>query len=119
MSSVATARELLASLGEFGSHITGDDVAHLEVHGNEVVGSHLVPGLDVDVEQLDDGIEAHIQLQERSSPTQCTSVSACCPQTAYSTSSCRSTSTPARSPRSRRTALSPTPSISPTRWTQW
>ena len=64
MSSVATARELLESLGVYGSHFTGDDVAHLEVHGNEVVGSHLVPGLDVDVEQLPDGVEAHIRLHE-------------------------------------------------------
>ncbi len=64
MSDVATARALLASLGEFGGHVTGDDVAHLEVHGNEVVGAHLVPGLEMDVEQLDDGIEAHIRLRE-------------------------------------------------------
>ena len=64
MSSVATARALLESLGDFGAHFTGDDVAHLEVNGNEVVGAHLVPGLDVDVEQLDDGIEAHIRLHE-------------------------------------------------------
>jgi Fe-S cluster assembly scaffold protein SufB len=60
---VEAARALLASLGDFGAHIQGDDVAHLEVNGNEVVGSHLVPGLDVDVEQIDDGIEAHIHLQ--------------------------------------------------------
>ncbi len=64
MSDVATARALLESLGEFGAHITGDDVAHLEVHGNEVVGAHLVPGLDVDVEQLADGVEAHIRVHE-------------------------------------------------------
>jgi Fe-S cluster assembly scaffold protein SufB len=63
VSDVAVARELLASLGEFGGHITGDDVAHLEVHGNEVVGAHLVPGLEVDVDQLDDGIAAHIHLK--------------------------------------------------------
>ena len=64
MSDVATARALLESLGDFGAHFTGDDVAHLEVHGNEVVGSHLVPGLDVDVEQLDDGVEVHIGVRE-------------------------------------------------------
>ena len=40
---VETARELLASLGDFGGHVKGDDIAHLEVHGNEVVGAHLVP----------------------------------------------------------------------------
>ena len=50
MSDVATARALLESLGSYGSHFSGDDVAHLEVSGNEVVGSHLVPGLDVDIE---------------------------------------------------------------------
>lgn len=64
MSDVATARALLESLGAAGAHFTGDDVAHLEVHGNEVVGSHLVPGLDVDVDQLDDGVKAHIHLRE-------------------------------------------------------
>ena len=61
---VETARELLASLGDFGGHVKGDDIAHLEVHGNEVVGSHLVPGFEVDVDQLDDGIEAHIRLKK-------------------------------------------------------
>ena len=61
---VETARALLRSLGEFGGHVNGDDVAHLEVHGNEVVGSHLVPGLEVDVDRLDDGVEAHIRLKE-------------------------------------------------------
>lgn len=64
MSDVATARALLASLGDFGAHATGDDVAHLEVHGNEVVGAHLVPGLEMDVEPIDDGIEARIRLRE-------------------------------------------------------
>ncbi len=44
MTDVATARALLESLGAFGAHFTGEDVAHLEVNGNEVVGSHLVPG---------------------------------------------------------------------------
>ncbi len=61
---VETARELLASLGDLGGHIKGDDIAHLEVHGNEVVGAHLVPGLQVDVDELDDGIEAWIHLDK-------------------------------------------------------
>ena len=59
-----TARDLLASLGDFGGHLKGDDIAHLEVHGNEVVGAHLVPGLQVDVDQLDEGIEAWIHLDK-------------------------------------------------------
>jgi Fe-S cluster assembly scaffold protein SufB len=61
---VETARELLASLGDFGGHVKGDDIAHLEVHGNEVVGAHLVPGLQVDVDELDDGIEAWIHVDK-------------------------------------------------------
>jgi uncharacterized protein len=61
---VETARELLASLGDFGGHAKGDDIAHLEVHGNEVVGAHLVPGLEVDVDSLEDGIEAHIRVKK-------------------------------------------------------
>jgi len=64
VSDVVAARALLESLGDFGPHLSGDDVAHLEVNGNEVVGAHLVPGLDMDVEQRDDGIEAHIRLHE-------------------------------------------------------
>ena len=85
----ATARALLDSLGGLGGHITGEDVAHLEVHGNEVVGAHLVPGLDIDVEQLDDGVEAHIRLHEGVQPrtSQSISASACCPKKACSTSS--------------------------------
>lgn len=51
---------LLASIAEFTTHAGGDDVAHLEVHGNEVVGAHLVPGLTVDTQSIDEGIEAHI-----------------------------------------------------------
>ena len=50
--------------GRVRPHITGDDVAHLEVNGNEVVGSHLVPGLEMDVEQIENGIEAHIRVLE-------------------------------------------------------
>jgi Fe-S cluster assembly scaffold protein SufB len=61
---IETARELLASLGDFGGHVKGDDIAHLEVHGNEVVGAHLVPGLEVDVDSLEDGIEAHIRVKK-------------------------------------------------------
>jgi hypothetical protein len=40
------------------------DVAHLTVHHNEVLGSHLVPGLHVDVESFEDGINAKISVDE-------------------------------------------------------
>lgn len=56
----ALADGLLASIAEFTSHAGGDDVAHLEVHGNQVVGAHLVPGLRVDTQTLDDGLEVHL-----------------------------------------------------------
>ena len=42
------------------------DVASLVVHHNQVLGSHLVPGLQVDVDELEDGIKADIRLQEGS-----------------------------------------------------
>lgn len=40
------------------------DVASLVVHHNEVLGSHLVPGLEMDVVQLEDGIKAKMVLRE-------------------------------------------------------
>lgn len=42
----------------------GDDVAHLTIDHNQVLGSHLLPGLDLDVEQLDDGIRAVMTLAD-------------------------------------------------------
>ncbi len=39
------------------------DAAYLVVHHNQVLGSHLIPGLLVDVEELEDGIKAAIRLQ--------------------------------------------------------
>ncbi len=36
------------------------DVARIEIHANQVLGVHLVHGLEVDARQLDDGIEARI-----------------------------------------------------------
>ena len=40
------------------------EVASLVVHHNQVLGSHLVPGLLVDVDELEDGIKADIRLKE-------------------------------------------------------
>jgi len=50
--------ELYASVGETCS--TSPQVAHVEIHGNNVLGLHLVPGLHVDANELADGIEAVI-----------------------------------------------------------
>jgi len=53
---------MYASLGE--SCITSPDVAHVEIHGNEVLGMHLVPGLEVEAEELEDGISATVRVRE-------------------------------------------------------
>lgn len=52
---------MYASLGE--SCITSPDVAHMEIHGNEVLGMHLVPGLEVKAEEREDGISATVRVR--------------------------------------------------------
>lgn len=49
------------SLGETCS--SDPDVAHVEVHGNRVVGRHLVPGLEIDADEEDDGITAVLRVR--------------------------------------------------------
>ncbi|MDQ1256903.1 MAG: hypothetical protein QG656_1503, partial [Candidatus Hydrogenedentes bacterium] len=46
------------------AHVLSDDVARLQVHENKVVGAHLVPGLEVDVDEKPDGIAARITVKE-------------------------------------------------------
>ncbi len=53
---------LYESIGE--QCTTDPGVAHVEIHGNEVLGLHLVPGLEVEAEELPDGIRAHITVAE-------------------------------------------------------
>mgnify|MGYP006305785057 CR=1 FL=1 len=62
MSSESIVQQLYRSIMQ--EHRHPDDVARLEVHGNRVVGSHLVPGLTVEADETDDGIEAEIVVQE-------------------------------------------------------
>lgn len=55
----------LYSTTESDAEILKDpEVASLVVHHNQVLGSHLVPGLQMDVEELEDGIKADIRLKE-------------------------------------------------------
>ncbi|HUW62839.1 MAG TPA: SufD family Fe-S cluster assembly protein [Candidatus Bathyarchaeia archaeon] len=61
MSKAELLEKLLASIG---GHPTGDDVARIEVHHNQVLGSHLVPGLEVEVEEQAEGIRARITFRE-------------------------------------------------------
>ncbi len=55
-------QKLYASLGE--SCVTDPGVAHVEVHGNRVLGVHLVPGFEVEAEEKEDGIDARIVVRE-------------------------------------------------------
>jgi hypothetical protein len=55
-------RRMYESLGE--SCATSPDVAHVEIHGNEVLGMHLVPGLEVEAEEREDGISATVRVRE-------------------------------------------------------
>jgi hypothetical protein len=53
---------LYESIGE--ACVSGPGVAHVEIHGNEVLGLHLVPGLEVDADELSDGIRATLTVKE-------------------------------------------------------
>lgn len=54
-------QRLLSSIN-MHSHDFGDDTAHIEIHGNKVLGKHTVPGLEVDAEEREDGIAVTIRL---------------------------------------------------------
>jgi len=58
--------QLLESIGMNRGHLLASDAAHIEVSHNQVVGRRLVPGLDVDTDQTDDGIAARIRVREGS-----------------------------------------------------
>jgi Fe-S cluster assembly scaffold protein SufB len=53
-----TIRRLYASVGE--TCVTDPAVAHVEIHGNRVLGLHLVEGLEVEAQERDDGIDAQV-----------------------------------------------------------
>jgi Fe-S cluster assembly scaffold protein SufB len=59
-------QKLLDSIPASAGHALSDDVARLEVHHNQVIGSHLVPGLAVDVDEQDEGISARIRVSDGS-----------------------------------------------------
>jgi len=61
---VSKAELLEKLLASIGGHPTAEDVARIEVHQNKVLGSHLVPGLKVDVEEQEEGIRAEIKFSE-------------------------------------------------------
>ncbi|NOZ60877.1 MAG: SufBD protein [Calditrichaeota bacterium] len=50
---------------ESDSGILSDpEVAHLVVHQNKVLGTHLVPGLEMDAKELEDGVELTMRLAD-------------------------------------------------------
>ncbi|MBN2309686.1 MAG: SufD family Fe-S cluster assembly protein [Candidatus Hydrogenedentes bacterium] len=57
-------QKLLESIGITPGHPLPVNTARLQVHGNRVVGAHLVPGLLVDVDERPDGIAADITVKE-------------------------------------------------------
>jgi Fe-S cluster assembly scaffold protein SufB len=57
--------DALYSTTDTDSQVLKDpEVAYLVVHHNQVLGAHLIPGLKVEVKELEDGIDADIRLQE-------------------------------------------------------
>ena len=58
--------ELFDTTGVDHGVLHDPDAAHLVVHHNTVLGAHLVPGLHVDVDQLEDGVKASLRLDEGS-----------------------------------------------------
>jgi hypothetical protein len=55
--------ELLESIGIKRGHPLPEDTARVTVHGNEVVGAHLVPGLLVDVDEQAEGVDVTIRVR--------------------------------------------------------
>ncbi|OQB97240.1 MAG: cysteine desulfurase activator complex subunit SufB [Spirochaetes bacterium ADurb.Bin110] len=53
--------ELLASINQ---HKFAPDVAHIEIHGNEVLNRNLVDGLIVESQSLEDGVSVRIRVKQ-------------------------------------------------------
>ena len=56
-----TIREIFDSINM--SHHLPDDVAHIEINHNQVLASHTVPGLEIDAQELPDGVEATFRVR--------------------------------------------------------
>lgn len=57
-------KELYNTIDVTHDSIKEDDVAHLSVHYNTVVGAHTVPGLNIDVKQIENGIDVKMTLDD-------------------------------------------------------
>lgn len=58
------ADELYRTLQLTDNALQDPDIAHLVVNHNNVVGSHLVPGLEVEVDELENGIQMLLRIKE-------------------------------------------------------
>jgi len=58
------ADELYRTLQLTDNALQDPDIAHLVVNHNNVVGSHLIPGLEVEVDELDNGIQMLFRIKE-------------------------------------------------------
>ncbi len=47
-----------------GLHKMAPDIAHIEIHGNQVLGTHLVEGLSVESESFEDGVNIKIRVKK-------------------------------------------------------
>ena len=56
--------DLYSSINADPHQLKDPNVAHMEINHNRVLGMHAVPGLNIDVDELDDGISAVIRLDE-------------------------------------------------------
>jgi len=56
--------DVYRGLGQDSSVFSESDVAHLVIHGNEVIGANQVPGLRVEPEELEDGVRVGIVVEE-------------------------------------------------------
>ncbi|MEA2081293.1 MAG: SufD family Fe-S cluster assembly protein [Elusimicrobiota bacterium] len=56
--------ELLDSINKKPEELHDSHIAHLVVHQNKVLGSHLVPGLKMDVKEIKDGISVIMKIED-------------------------------------------------------
>ncbi len=57
-------QEIIESLPASHRNVMDKDTAHLVIHHNEVLGAHLVPGLDVQAEPIEDGVNIKIRVDK-------------------------------------------------------
>ena len=56
--------EILGSVGMHSKALKDPNVAHMVINQNKVISSQLLPGLEVDVKEIEDGIDARITVTE-------------------------------------------------------